>query len=380
MSSATSLAEGVLFTDQYQLTMAQLYFRMGWQDRPAQFDHFFRHYPDYGSHKAGYCIVAGLTWLLEWMEKARFGERELEALRGITGRAGQPLFGEDFLDWLRRNGSFDRISLRAVPEGRVVHPNAPLTVAHGPLPLVQILESPLLNILNYQTLIASRASRMKQAGAGRMLIEFGMRRGHGIGVNAGARAALIGGADFTSNTGISLELGLPPKGTHAHSMVQAFLALGMDELDAFRAYADVYPDDCLLLVDTVDTLGSGVPNAIRVFEELRRRGHEPFGIRLDSGDLAYLSLQAARMLDKAGFPEAVIVLSNQLDEPTLAQIIKQIQDEARGNGEGGVASLRQAGQGHCRRHRPGRGGPPRRRSPAAAPCHDHGRLAPAAPG
>ncbi|HIE39614.1 MAG TPA: nicotinate phosphoribosyltransferase, partial [Anaerolineae bacterium] len=143
-----------------------------------------------------------------------------------------------------------------------------------------------------------------------------------------ARAALIGGADFTSNVGISHVLGYPPKGTHAHSMVEVFMALGEGELGAFRAYAEVYPDDCLLLVDTINTLESGIPNAIRVFEELRRKGHKPVGIRLDSGDLAHLSIQAARMLDDAGFPDTIIVLSNQLDELVIWQIITQIENEA----------------------------------------------------
>jgi nicotinate phosphoribosyltransferase len=160
------------------------------------------------------------------------------------------------------------------------------------------------------------------------MMEFGVRRGQDLGANAGTRAALIGGADFSSNVGISHVLGYPPKGTHAHSMVQLFMTMGEGELGAFRAYADVYPDDCLLLVDTINTLESGIPNAITVFEELRRKGHEPVGIRLDSGDLAYLSIQAARMLDKAGFPDTQIVLSNNLDELVIWQIITQITDEA----------------------------------------------------
>jgi nicotinate phosphoribosyltransferase len=160
------------------------------------------------------------------------------------------------------------------------------------------------------------------------MLEFGLRRGHAKGANAGARAALIGGADFSSNVGVSHVLGYAPKGTHAHSMVQVFMSLGMSELDAFRAYADVYPDDCLLLVDTIDTLESGVPNAIRVFEELRRMGHEPVGIRLDSGDLAYLSIRAAKMLNDTGFGDASIILSNDLDELFILQIITQIAHEA----------------------------------------------------
>lgn len=321
-------AEGILFTDQYQLTMAQLYYRMGWHEKPAQFDHYFRAYPDYGGHMAGYCICAGLEWLLDWLEVVRFRTQDLELLRGQQGQTGKRLFDDDFLDWLARQGTFGGISLRAIPEGRVVHPHVPLTVVQGPLAMAQILESPLLNFLNYQTLVATKAARVQQAGRGQPLLEFGLRRGHGTGVNAGTRAALIGGADFTSNVGISHVLGQPPKGTHAHSLVQTFLVLGEGELAAFRAYADVYPDDCLLLVDTIDTLQSGIPNAIRVFEELKRKGHRPLGIRLDSGDLAYLSLQAAKMLDAAGFADAQIVLSNQLDEVTIVQIISQIEEEA----------------------------------------------------
>ncbi len=321
-------AEGILFTDQYQLSMAQLYYRVGLHEKQVQFDHFFRRYPDYGAHKAGYCVNAGLEWLLDWMQEARFCDDDLEYLRGQTGRVGTPVFADDFLAWLQRNGTFEGLTMRAIPEGRVVHPNVPLTVVQGPLTMAQILETSLLNHLNYQTLIATKAARIHESGRRRLLLEFGLRRGHGKGANAGARAALIGGADFSSNVGISHVLGYPPKGTHAHSMVQLFMSLGMSELDSFRTYADVYPDDCLLLVDTIDTLGSGVPNAIRIFEELRRKGHEPMGIRLDSGDLAYLSIQAARMLDEAGFPDAVIVLSNDLDELVILQIVTQISQEA----------------------------------------------------
>lgn len=321
-------AEGILFTDEYQFTMAQLYYRMGLHEKPAQFDYFFRSYPDYGSHQAGYCVLAGLEWLLDWMGEARVREQDIEYLRGQTGRTGKRLFDDDFLRWFQRQGDFGHITMLAIPEGRVVHPNVPLVVVQGPLAMAQILETPLLNHLNYQTLIATKAARMRESGRGRLLLEFGLRRGQERGAVAGARAALIGGADFTSNVGISHVLGYPPKGTHAHSMVQVFMALGEGELGAFRAYADVYPDDCLLLVDTINTLESGVPNAILVFEELRRRGHEPVGIRLDSGDLAYLSIQAARMLDEAGFPDTAIVLSNQLDELVIWQILTQIEQEA----------------------------------------------------
>jgi nicotinate phosphoribosyltransferase len=326
------LAEGILFTDEYQFTMAQMYFRWGLHEKAAQFDYFFRDYPDYGGHKAGYCIHAGLDWLLDWMQAARFHRSELECLRAQTGRAGTPVFSPDFLKWLADHGNFDGLSMRAIPEGRVVHPNVPLAVVTGPLAAAQILETSLLNHLNYQTLIATKAARVRESGRGQLIIEFGTRRGHGKGVNAGARAALIGGADFSSNVGLSHVLGLSPKGTHAHSMVQAFLALGMSELDAFRAFAETYPDDCVLLVDTIDTLGSGIPNAIKVFEELRRKGHQPVGIRLDSGDLAHLSIQAARMLDEAGFPDTTIVLSNELDELSIWQILTQVAQEATRNG------------------------------------------------
>jgi nicotinate phosphoribosyltransferase len=326
------IAEGILFTDLYQLTMAQLYFRMGMHERPARFDHFFRKNPDYGQHQAGFCINAGLEWLLDWMAEARFGAAELACLRGQQGRSGRPLFADDFLDWLAAHGNFEAISMRAVPEGRVVHAGAPLTMVEGPLAMAQILETSLLNHLNYQTLIATKAARVHAAGLGRMVLEFGMRRGPAAGASAGVRAALIGGADYSSDVGISCTLGLPAKGTHAHSMVQAFMALSGSELDAFRAFAEVYPDDCLLLVDTVNTLESGIPNAIKVFGELRRKGHAPVGIRLDSGDLAYLAIQAAKMLDRAGFPDTVIVLSNELDELVIWQIITQIREEGGRNG------------------------------------------------
>jgi nicotinate phosphoribosyltransferase len=238
------------------------------------------------------------------------------------------VFSADFLDWLRKHCDFSSLSLWAIPEGRVVHPNEPLTVVRGPIALAQILETSLLNHLNYQTLIATKASRIHEIGRKRLLLEFGLRRAQGKGANAGARAALIGGADYTSNVGASAILGTAPKGTHAHSLVQLYMALGMGELDAFQAYADVFPDDTILLVDTIDTLESGVPNAIKVFEGLRRKGYTPIGIRLDSGDLAYLSIQAARQLNEAGFEDVSIVLSNNLDELVIWQIITQISLEA----------------------------------------------------
>ena len=277
------LTQGILFTDLYQLTMAQVYFRLGIHEQPALFEHYFRKDPDYGQHEAGYCISAGLEPCIHWMERARFGDDEIDVLRAQHSPGGTPLFGDDFLQWLRRNGSFDGITLRAIPEGRVVHPHVPLTVVEGPLAMAQILETSLLNHINYQTLIATKAARIRESAGDRPVLEFGLRRAQDTGANAGTRAALIGGADWSSNLGMSVALGLPARGTHAHSMVQAAMVMQLGELGAFRAYAETYPDDTLLLVDTIDTLNSGVPNAITVFRELRAIGHQPRGIRLDSG-------------------------------------------------------------------------------------------------
>jgi nicotinate phosphoribosyltransferase len=321
-------ASGALMTDQYQLTMAQLYFRMGLHETNAQFDHFYRSNPDYGIHKAGYCISAGLETILDWLEQVVFGKEELQFLRDQKSSTGEQLFGDDFLKWLGECCNAQAINLFAMPEGRVLHPNVPIHVVEGPLAVGQIIETGILNIANYQTLIATKAARIKQSARGQLLMEFGLRRAQSLGAIAGARAALIGGADYSSNVGASHIFGFSPKGTHAHSMVQVFMGLGEGELAAFQAYADIYPDDCLLLVDTIDTLQSGVPNAIRVFENLRRKGHRPVGIRLDSGDLAHLSILSAKMLDDAGFPDVSIVLSNDLDELVIWQIITQIQEEA----------------------------------------------------
>lgn len=325
---APALVEGILGTDQYQLTMAQVYWREGLAEHEAQFDYFFRSYPDYGTHQAGYCVAAGLEWLLEWMEAVRFGPEELGMLRRQRDPDGGPRFDEGFLTWLGEHGDLSSMEVRAIPEGRVVHANVPLAIVRGPLAMAQILETALLNRLNYPTLIATKASRVKEAARGGTVLEFGMRRGPEAGVYAGGRAALIGGADATSNVAVSTMLGVDPKGTHAHSMVQLFMALGAGEIEAFRAFARTFPDECVLLVDTIDTLASGVPNAIIVFEELRADGHQPVGIRLDSGDLAHLAIQSANMLDRAGFDEVAIVLSSELDELTIWQILSQIDQEA----------------------------------------------------
>ncbi len=328
----SKITEGILFTDQYQLVMAQLYFKQGLHEKTAQFDHFFRSYPDYGLHKAGYCINAGLEWFIDWMLNSKFGEEEIALLRSQKTSTGNNIFHDDFLQWLRDNGHFNHLSIRAIPEGRTVHPNVPLTVVEGPVAIAQIIETALLNQLNYQTLIATKASRIYEIGRKQLLLEFGARRAQDKGAIAGVRGALIGGAHFSSNVGISHALGYPPKGTHAHSMVQLFMTLGMNESEAFEAFADLYPDDCILLVDTINTLESGIPNAIKVFEKLRKKGHKPAGIRMDSGDLAYLSIKAAKMLNDAGFPDVKIVLSNELDEMNLWQIISQITEEAPKSG------------------------------------------------
>lgn len=207
-SSEGSLLGGILGTDQYQLTMAQMYWKEGLADRPAQFDYFFRSYPDYGTHQAGYCVTAGLGWLLDWMESARFGRPELEYLRTQLTPGGNRRFDEGFVDWLEDNGDFGSIQVDAVPEGRIVHANVPVATVTGPLAMAQILETPFLNRLNYPTLVATKASRVKEAGRGTPVLEFGMRRGPASGADAGGRAALIGGCDFSSNVALSHAVGL----------------------------------------------------------------------------------------------------------------------------------------------------------------------------
>lgn len=322
------LTTGILFTDHYQLTMAQLYYRSGLGERSARFEHSFRAYPDYGTHQAGYAVAAGLAPLVDWMQRAVFDQEAADALRSHRSSNGGPVFSDDFLSWMQQVGGFVDVSLWAVPEGRVVHRNTPIAIVEAPLVFAQLLESSLLNHLNYATLIATKASRVVEAAHGGSVLEFGLRRAHGFGGNGASRSALIGGAEFSSNVGMSHELGIPSKGTHGHSMVQVFMSIAGGELEAFRAYADVYPDDCLLLVDTINTLESGVPNAIRVFEELRKKGHRPAGIRLDSGDLAHLAVRSAAMLNAAGFADTTIVLSSQLDELTIWQIRNQVAEEA----------------------------------------------------
>lgn len=319
---------GPLFTDMYEMVMAQVYFADGIAERRAQFDHFFRSTPDYGTHQAGFCVSAGLGPFLDWLDGLTVSAAHVEALAAMTSPTGSPVFGDDFLDWLAEPDRFDGIEVHAVAEGRVVHPHVPIITVTGPLAVCQLLETSLLNHMNYPTLIATKAARVVRSARGGRVLEFGMRRGPSTGVNEGIRAALIGGCVSTSNVEAAIALGRQPIGTHAHSLVQAYMALGRGELGAFRAMAAVAPDECILLVDTVDTLDSGVPNAITVFDELRADGHEPAGVRLDSGDLAYLAVQTAKMLDEAGYPDASIVLSSDLDELNIWQILTQIGDDA----------------------------------------------------
>ncbi len=323
----SSTGEGALLVDLYELTMAQLYFNEGIHDTPAMFEHFFRSYPDYGNHQAGYCVQAGLEGLLDWMEQHRFDDGEIDYLRSLTDPAGRGLFTDAFLEWLGAM-SFGDLELCSVPEGRVVHAGVTLSIVSGPLAVAQILETALLNKLSYSSLIATKASLVAESARGRPTLEFGVRRGPQDGAAAGSRAALIGGASSTSYVGAARRAGIEPSGTHGHSLVQAMMALGMGELGAFRAYARSFPDSCLLLVDTVDTLDSGLPNAITVFRELREQGHEPVGIRLDSGDLAHLAIRSAQQLDAGGFENTTIVLSSGLDELAIWQILTQIEQEA----------------------------------------------------
>lgn len=298
-----------LMTDLYELTMLAGYFDEGMHDRTAVFDLFFRKAPFQGS----YAVFAGLAPALEYLEQLQFTGKDLDYLSSLG------LFKPRFLEFLQEFNF--RGSVTAPPEGTVVFPTAPLLTVEGTLAEAQFVETALLNIINFQTLVATKAARLTTAaGPDSTVIEFGLRRAQGPdGGLSVARAAAIGGVFGTSNVWGGQVHGIPVKGTHAHSWVMAF----EEELQAFRAYAECFPESCLLLVDTYDTLKSGMPNAITVARELRERGHEILGVRLDSGDLAYLSREARRMFDEAGFPEAKIVASNELDE----HVIHSIRDE-----------------------------------------------------
>lgn len=291
-----------MMTDLYELTMMNGYLRYGKDKNRACFDLFYRRRGDV----TAYAVAAGLEQVIEYVQNLRFTQEDIEYLRSLA------IFDDAFLSYLSDFHFTGEIL--AVPEGTIVFPDEPILRVIAPIMEAQLLETALLNIINHQTLIATKAARVVQSARGDKVLEFGLRRAQGPDAGIyGARASIIGGCQATSNVLTGQLFGVPVGGTHAHSWVMFF----EDELTAFRAYADVFPDNCLLLVDTYDTLGSGVPNAITVFKELRARGKEPVGIRLDSGDLAFLSRQARVMLDDAGFPNAKIFASGDLDEEVI---------------------------------------------------------------
>ena len=294
-----------MLTDLYQLTMMYGYLKSGMRDNIATFDMFYRS-KDQSTH---YAIMAGLEQLIDYLKNLHFDEEAIEYLRGLG------IFDEEFMQELR-DFKFTG-DVYAVPEGTIVFPGEPLVRVTAPIFEAQLVETALLNIINHQTLIATKASRVVQAAEGGTVMEFGLRRAQGPDAGIyGARAAIIGGCRSTSNVLTGQMYSIPIAGTHAHSWVMSF----PDEITAFRKYAEMFPTSCLLLVDTYDTLKSGVPNAITVFNELRAAGHEPVGIRLDSGDLAYLSREARKMLDAAGFPNTIICASGDLDENLIRDL------------------------------------------------------------
>ena len=295
-----------MMTDLYQLTMMYGYFKKGMAGNKAVFDLFFRD----TKANSSYAVMAGTESIVEYINDLHFSENDVAYLRSLN------LFDESFLSVLR--GLHFTGEIYAMEEGTLVYPYEPLVRVIAPIMEAQLVETALLNLVNHQTLIATKASRVCYAAKGDAVMEFGLRRAQGPDAgNYGARAAVVGGCCGTSNVLTGQLFNIPILGTHAHSWVMSFPT----ELDAFRAYADIFPGNCLLLVDTYDTLRSGVPNAITVFNELRSRGYEPAGIRLDSGDLAYLTKKARKMLDEAGFENAKICVSGDLDE-TLINSLK----------------------------------------------------------
>ncbi|MCC6751181.1 MAG: nicotinate phosphoribosyltransferase [Deltaproteobacteria bacterium] len=302
-----------LLTDLYQLTMAYGSWRTGTANREAVFHLFFRQHP----FRGGFTIACGLADVIRHVEDFRFVPEDLAYLATLPGGDGRPLFGDDFLAYLgdlRFTGQLD-----ATPEGTVVFPNEPLIRVQGPIVECQLLETALLNLVNFQTLIATKAARVCLAARGEPVLEFGLRRAQGVdGGLSASRAAYIGGCTATSNVLAGKRFGIPVRGTHAHSWVMCF----DEEREAFRAYAEAMPNNCVFLVDTYDTL-EGVRHAVEIGRTLREGGHRLLGIRLDSGDLAALSTAAREILDAAGFHDAAIVASNDLDE----QIIASLKDQ-----------------------------------------------------
>ena len=299
-----------LLTDLYQLTMMQGYYNNDTNNHEVVFDLFYRNNPS----KNGYAICAGLSQAIEYIQNLAFNEADIAYLESLN------LFQKEFLEYLR--GFKFTGDIYAIPEGTVVFPMEPLMRVKAPIFEAQFVETALLNMINHQSLIATKAARVVRAAEGDPVLEFGLRRAQGPDAGIyGARAAMIGGCTGTSNVLTGQMFNVPVSGTHAHSWVMSF----DEEIEAFRAYAKLFPDKCILLVDTYDTLESGVPNAIKVFDEMKASGVSmaSYGIRLDSGDLAYLSKKARQMLDEAGHKEAIISASCDLDEMLIADLKRQ---------------------------------------------------------
>ncbi len=294
-----------MLTDFYEITMANGYHSSGMADDIAYFDMFFRKIPDGG----GYAIFAGLEQVIEYLKNLEFTDEDIEYLRS------KKLFNEEFLEYLA-NFEF-KCDVWAVPEGSIVFPHEPLITVRGPVMQAQFVETMILLLINHQSLIATKASRIVRSAAGRPVMEFGTRRSHSTAAAIyGARASYIGGCAGTACTVADRDFGIPALGTMAHSWVQMY----DDEYEAFKKYAEIYPTNCTLLVDTYDVLKSGVPTAIKVFKEMKPA---KMGIRIDSGDIAYLTKKARKMLDDAGLQECSIVVSNSLDEYIIRDVINE---------------------------------------------------------
>lgn len=298
-----------MLVDFYELTMANGYLKNNLGNKIAYFDMYFRRVPDGG----GYCVMAGIQQLVEYLSNLTFSKDDIDFLRS------KGIFDEEFLDYLR-NFKFS-CDVWAVPEGTPVFPNEPLVTVRGPIIQAQFVETMILLSINHQTLIATKANRICRAAEGRPVMEFGSRRAQGYdGAIYGARAAIIGGCNSTACTIAEQMFGVPSVGTMAHSWVQLF----QTEYDAFKAWAEVYPDNCVFLVDTYNVLKSGVPNAIKVFNDvLKPMGYRPKAIRIDSGDITYLSKKCREMLDEAGYEDVQITVSNSLDEYIIRSVLRQ---------------------------------------------------------
>ncbi len=298
-----------MLADFYEFTMANGYLENNMKDQVAYFDMFFRNIPDDG----GFAIMAGVEQLIEYLKNIRFDEDDIEYFRS------KGIFSEDFLNYLK-NFEF-QCDVWAIPEGTPIFPREPIVVVRGPIIQAQIIETMILLTINHQSLIATKANRIVRAAQGRPIMEFGSRRAQGYeGAILGARAAYIGGCIGTACTITDRDFDIPALGTMAHSWIQMFPT----ELEAFKAYAELYPDNCVLLVDTYNVLKSGIPNAIKTFNEIVvPKGFRPKGIRIDSGDISYLSKEARKMLDKAGFEDCPIVASSSLDEYVIRDLLNQ---------------------------------------------------------